>query len=265
MERRPRVVFAITASICIVGGILVLFFFRSPRGSWFEALTEEGKRILGLEKSGFLPEEKRIREEVILKRLGSTALGEDGQSLIPRYPRPPKTEGVAEKERMKLLRETPEFKELDREQKAYLRRKLDTFQPELPIPSLEEWEGLLPTKDRGTEKVLERLAGRQGKETEDKPLEENLSLKIKGPLAARRIVERPAPPRVKVKVETEIELTFWFLPDGRVDRAVPTVRSDAELERIAIQYLKQWRFEPLPKEKPQVEQWGTIPIKFKLQ
>jgi TonB family protein len=68
-----------------------------------------------------------------------------------------------------------------------------------------------------------------------------------------------------VKVEAEIELTVWVLPNGTVDRAVPSIRGDAELERIAIQYLKQWRFEPLPKDQPQVEQSGAVPIKFKLQ
>jgi TonB family protein len=66
-------------------------------------------------------------------------------------------------------------------------------------------------------------------------------------------------------MEGEIELTFWVLPDGMVDRVVPTMKGDTELERIAIQYLKQWRFAPLPKDKPQVEQWGIVPIKFKLQ
>jgi TonB family protein len=68
-----------------------------------------------------------------------------------------------------------------------------------------------------------------------------------------------------VKVEAEIELTLWVLPSGAVDRVVPSVKGDTELERIAIQYLKQWRFAPLPKDQPQVEQWGTIPIKFRLQ
>jgi TonB family protein len=68
-----------------------------------------------------------------------------------------------------------------------------------------------------------------------------------------------------MKVEAEIELTFWVLPNGTVDRIVPSVKGDTELERIGIQYLKQWRFAPLPKEQPQVEQWGTIPIKFRLQ
>jgi TonB family protein len=99
----------------------------------------------------------------------------------------------------------------------------------------------------------------------EKPLEENLLLGIQGPLAFRKILEKPQPPHVKVRVEAEIELTLWVLPDGRVDRVIPSVKGDAELERIAIQYLKQWRFAPLPRERPQVEQWGTIPIKFRLQ
>jgi hypothetical protein len=67
-----------------------------------------------------------------------------------------------------------------------------------------------------------------------------------------------------VTVETEIELTFWILPDGMVDRVLPSVRGDAELERVGIQYLKQWRFAPLSKDHPQIEQWGTLPIQFRL-
>jgi len=95
--------------------------------------------------------------------------------------------------------------------------------------------------------------------------EENVLLGIKGPLAARKILEKPNPPPVKVKVDIEIELTLYVLPNGIVDRVVPSVKGDADLERIAIQYLKQWRFAPLPKDQAQAEQWGTIPVKFKLQ
>jgi TonB family protein len=78
-------------------------------------------------------------------------------------------------------------------------------------------------------------------------------------------LEKPSPPQIKVTVESEIELTFWVLPDGTVDRVIPSVKGDAELERKVIRHLKQWRFVPLPKDQPQVEQWGTIPIKFKLR
>jgi TonB family protein len=60
-------------------------------------------------------------------------------------------------------------------------------------------------------------------------------------------------------------MTLYVWPSGIVDRVIPLVKGDAELERIAIQYLKEWRFVPLLKDQPQVEQWGTIPIKFKLQ
>jgi TonB family protein len=90
-------------------------------------------------------------------------------------------------------------------------------------------------------------------------------LGIKGTLASRKILERPPPPQVNVRAEAEIEMILWVLPNGRVDRVIPLMKGDAELERIAIQYLKQWRFAPLPQEKPQVEQSGTILVKFRLQ
>jgi TonB family protein len=113
--------------------------------------------------------------------------------------------------------------------------------------------------------VIERLLSSKERTSPEKPLEENVLLGIKGPLATRKILERPNPPQVRVKVEAEIELTVYVLPSGIVDRVIPSVKGDTELERIAIQYLKQWRFAPLSKDQPQVEQWGTIPIKFKLQ
>jgi TonB family protein len=147
-----------------------------------------------------------------------------------------------------------------------LKKKEDLlFDPELPIPSLKDATDFTHLKDRGAEKVVEKLLGPKEKAFQEKPLEENLLLGIKGPLAARKILERPPPPQVKVKVEAEIEMMLYVLPSGIVDRVIPSVKGDAELERIAIQYLKEWRFVPLPKDQPQVEQWGTIPIKFKLQ
>ena len=113
--------------------------------------------------------------------------------------------------------------------------------------------------------MIERLLRSKGSSAQEKPLEENLRLGIKGGLVGRKILERSNLPQVKLKVEAEIELTLWVLPVGTVDRVVPSVKGDPDLERIAIQYLKQWRFVPLPKDQPQVEQSGTIPIKFRLQ
>jgi len=258
------------AILLVLLGLLSWILFSSPTlqthlGRGWRTLTRESRRILGVEKTEIPPEEKRIREEVILKKMEEANARQDWRSFAPQYPRPKKLQPLDEKERLKVLRESPEFKELDQELKEYLKKKEDLFHPEPPIPSPKDEMDFAHLKDKGTEKVIERVLSSKEKISLEKPLEENLLLGIKGPLATRKILERPNPPQVRVKLEVEIELTLYVLPNGIVDRVIPSVKGDTELERIAIQYLKQWRFAPLPKDQPQVEQWGTIPIKFKLQ
>ena len=220
---------------------------------------------MGWEKSEVPPEEKRIREEVILKKMKEASAHQDWRPFAPEYPRSRKLEPLTEEEKRIPLKSSQEFKDMEKELKEYLKKKEDLFHLEPPIPSLKDETDPIQLKDKGTEKVIERLLSKKEKPSQEKPLEENLLLGIRGPVATRKIVERPHPPQVKVRMEGEIELTFWVLPDGMVDRIVPTIRGDTELERIAIQYLKEWRFVPLPKDKPQVEEWGVIPIKFRLK
>ena len=258
------------AILLVLLGFLSWILFSTPTlqshlGRGWKTLTRESRRILGVEKAEIPPEEKRIREEVILKKMEEANAQQDWRSFAPEYPRPKKLQPLEEKERLKVLRESPEFKELDKELKEYLKKSEDLFHPEPPIPSTKDAIDFTHLKDKGTEKVIERLLSSKERISLEKPLEENLLLGIRGPLATRKILERPNPPQVKVKVEAEIELALYVLPNGIVDRAIPSVKGDTELERIAIQYLKQWRFVPLPRDQPQVEQWGTIPIKFKLQ
>jgi TonB family protein len=174
-------------------------------------------------------------------------------------------EAASVDEKTKALKNSSEFKEMDQELKEYLKKKEDLFYPEAPAPSLKDAMDSISLKDKGTEKVLRRLLNAKEGNAQEKPLEENLRLGIKGSLVSRKILERPNPPQVKLKVEVEIELTLWVLPNGTVDRVVPSVKGDTELERIAVQYLKQWRFAALSKDQPQSVQWGTIPIKFRLQ
>jgi len=254
----------------ILIGFLSWIFIFAPTfpihlGQRWKVLTRESKRILGWEKGEISPEEKRIREEVILKKMEEASAHQDWRTLAPEYPRPKKLESPNAEEKMRALKNSSEFKEMDKELKEYLSKKEDLFYPEAPTPSLKDATDSTSLKDKGAEKVIERLLSTKEGNAQEKPLEENLRLKIKGPLLSRKILERPSPPQVKVKVEAEIELTFWVLPSGTVDRVVPSVKGDTELERIAIQYLKQWRFASLPKDQLQAEQWGTIPIKFRLQ
>jgi len=267
---RKRLTFLVGLLIIAVGFLVWAFLFipsmQLPFEQGWRILTKEAGRILGLKKRNEVPpEEKRIREEVILKKMEEASAQQDWRSLAPEYPRPKKIDAATDEERMKALRGSPEFKELERELKEYLRKKEDQLVPEPPIPSIKEASKIEKMKDRGAEKIIERLLVAKEKPLPEKVLNENLQLGIKGPLVARKILERPPPPQVKVKVEAEIEMTLWVLPNGMVDRVIPALKGEAELERIASQYLKQWRFAPLPIDQAQSEQWGTIPIKFKLQ
>jgi TonB family protein len=268
--RRKRLPFLIALLIVAVGFFIWALYstpalqIRLERG--WRVLTEEVGMMLGLKKREEVPpEEKRIREEVILKKMEEASAQQDWRSLAPEYPRPKKIEAATDEARLKALRDSPEFKELEREYKEYLRKKEDQLLPEPPVPSIKEASKIPALRDRGAEKIIEKLLLAKEKPSPEKALEENLRLGIQGPLAARKILERPPLPQVKVKVEVEIEMTFWVLPNGMVNRVIPAIKGDAELERVATQYLKQWRFAPLPRDQAQVEQWGTIPIKFKLQ
>jgi TonB family protein len=266
---RPLTSFLMALFLVLMGFLSWLFFFdpslRFLLEQEWRKLTRESRRILGWEKGEIPLEEKRIREEVILKKMREASAYQDWRSFAKEYPRLKKLEPLPEEEKRKALKNSPEFNEISKELKEYLKKKEDLFNVEPPIPSLKDEVDPLSWRDKASEKVIERLLSKKERASPEKPLEENFLLGIKGPLATRKILEKPQPPQVKVRVEAEIELTFWVLPDGRVDRVVPTMKGDTELERIAVQYLKQWRFVPLPNDQPQVEQWGIIPIKFKLQ
>ena len=85
---------------------------------------------------------------------------------------------------------------------------------------------------------------------------------IEGPVKGRSVVYRPALPSASIKINIELRFRFWVMPDGSIGEVIPIKRGNADLEQIAISYLKQWRFEPLPLNVAQQQMWGTIPIKF---
>lgn len=268
-KSQKHAVLLIVFFFVIVGGLVWVFIFSPTlsvrlKDGW-RVLRHESKRILGWERGGVPPEEIKIREEVIPKKMEEASASEDWRAFAPEYPRLKKLEAAGADEKMKALKNSPEFKEMDSELKEYLKKKEDLFYPEPPAPSLREAVDLVSPKDKGTEKVVRRLLNGGEGDLQEKPLEENLRLGMKGALVSRKILEKPPPPQAKLKVEVEIELMLWVLPNGTVDRVVPSVKGDAELERIAIQYLKQWRFSSLLKDQPQAIQSGTIPVRFKLK
>ncbi len=63
-------------------------------------------------------------------------------------------------------------------------------------------------------------------------------------------------------VSGRVRLRFTVRPDGSVASILPVERSDPVLERVAIQALRQWRFNPI---ESAVEMVGIITFVFELQ
>jgi len=138
---------------------------------------------------------------------------------------------------------------------------LPSAMAELPIEL--DWHKTLDRTLQSTpdDKSDQKIVSTLNDTTEEKPPHHN---EIEGPVASRQIMFQPELPIVSLEKNTIITMKFWVFPDGTVGKIIPLKKADAELERIAINYLKQWRFSVLPRESSQDEQWGIIPIKFKI-
>ncbi len=68
-----------------------------------------------------------------------------------------------------------------------------------------------------------------------------------------------------VHKEIDVKLKFSILPDGTVSTIIPLIKADTRLETAAINSLRLWRFEPIPKGKKQVVQWVTIVFPYRLK
>ena len=68
---------------------------------------------------------------------------------------------------------------------------------------------------------------------------------VKGEAGYRRVLHKPPLPILDWEKDVTIMLKFTVLPNGAVDHVFPYQKADAQLERIAIELLQQYRFEPL--------------------
>ncbi len=86
---------------------------------------------------------------------------------------------------------------------------------------------------------------------------------IEGTIGNREVLHKPEDPEISIDRDIEIEVKFYVLPNGQVKEVIPLIKGDTQLENIAIRYMKSWIFVPLSQDVEQVEQWGTLKIKFK--
>lgn len=97
------------------------------------------------------------------------------------------------------------------------------------------------------------------------------SFQIQGPISEREVVHSVVPsyPRWAMEkgIEPTLTLRFAVLPSGKVKDAIFIIRTSGypELDKSAIDALKKWAFEPLPKNSLWREEWGKVTFIFSLK
>ena len=214
----------------------------------------------------FLVDDRKRREDFLMSKLRELSLGENIDVPSPSFLIPQRKEETTPEERVRLLRSSPFFRDLGRIFRDSS-RPLGDYRgrsPSMGAGKVEIPRRQIP-EDKGTQDIIVRIMVPAHSR---KPSVRNIrkdTTGIKGPAGKRKILYKPEIPQVKIEREGEVELKFWVLPDGSVGSVFPLLRGDSKLERIAINYMKQWRFSPLDEGGSTAEQWGTITVKFRLE
>ena len=90
---------------------------------------------------------------------------------------------------------------------------------------------------------------------------------IEGEAARRTILVKVIPDYpAGVNKEAVVRIRFSVLPSGLVGKAVLLKKGgEAALEQLTLEAFRQWRFNPLPADVPQVEQEGIITFRWILR
>ena len=139
---------------------------------------------------------------------------------------------------------------------------------DVPRPQTEDVNGgniPLPEDVVAKEFIAGLRATVQEKEGIQKKNAEDNVLDIRGPAAGRKINYIPPPLLSESPMDGDTLLKFWVFPDGTVEEVVPLITEDSTVYTVAINHVKKYRFEPLPKNSPQVPTWGVIPVKSVLR
>jgi len=90
-------------------------------------------------------------------------------------------------------------------------------------------------------------------------------LGVEGPASGRKILyyEYPLYPEWAQRkgVDARVELKFWVSEEGYIEDVVVMKKGDLQLDNLAAQALKKWRFEPVKGTR----QWGKIKMTFELK
>ena len=121
---------------------------------------------------------------------------------------------------------------------------------------------------KATVDVSELQTGDKPVQVEAPDLGKGISVpfQIEGEAAERTVVNKVIPEHPGgLARESVVKISFVVLPSGVVANAVPTLKSDARLEKAALDAFRQWRFSPLPSSAEQRPQRGIVTFRFVLK
>jgi hypothetical protein len=206
---------------------------------------------------------QKIRDEVVLPKLAEMGLSEKIKPPLPRVSLFPP--GELDDQQKKVIVENSRFsRELGEIVFGKAREKEILAAPEVKTSDAKGGTIPLP-EDTEAQRIIASLREAAKEEGQRKNTIEAVALDIKGPAASRRITYLPPLLESKLFVEGKCLIKFWIFPDGTVGKAIPLAQGDKQAVVAAIDRVKRFRFSPLPKGVPQVEQWGVIPAKSVLR
>jgi hypothetical protein len=201
---------------------------------------------------------QKIRDEMVLTKLAEMGLSEKIKPPLPRVSLFPPGE-LGEQEKKVIVENSRFSRELGEVVFGKEREKEILAAPEVKTSDAKGGTIPLP-EDTEAQRIIASL-----REAAKNNITAASALAIKGPAASRRITSLPPPLEAKLFVEGECLIKFWIFPDGTVGKAIPLAQGDKQAVVAAIDRVKKFRFAPLPKDVPQVEQWGVIPAKSVLR
>jgi TonB family protein len=89
---------------------------------------------------------------------------------------------------------------------------------------------------------------------------------IEGQAAGRTVVYKVIPEYPEnLQKQATVKISFTVLANGQVGEMIPVIKSDALLEKITLDALRQWRFNALPADAPQRVERGVITFRYLLK
>jgi len=214
----------------------------------------------------------------------SFARGSNNAAATPRTnipaqpPAPAKTEPEEKSELVKLpLRkmldqEEPQLKTVDQQKQLPVEDKLAVP----PVNKAEEREiydsSVLSDATMGDKEVaspLESISPEQKlipSATEFSNVAGQAPYEIEGEVARRSVTSKVIPEYPEnLQKQAIIKIRFTVLPNGQVGEMLPLIKSDAQLEKVTLDALRQWRFNSLPSTEPQQIETGVITFRYLLK